>query len=65
MSKDGKYWRIPINDQDWADGWRRSLQEAVDAFLADPKIDLDQPVPIQIEVRKRSENPIHDYRVAP
>jgi hypothetical protein len=56
-----------IGDEDWAAGWRRTLEEAVDAFFANPQtqVSMDEAVEIKIHVRKRSDNPIHDYLVGP
>jgi hypothetical protein len=51
-----------ITQEDWDQGWRRTLQEALDFALADAE--LGKPYEIQIFVRKRTHNSVHDYRVA-
>lgn len=52
-----------ISQEDWEQhGWRRTLQEAIDAALADAE--LGEPYEIQIFARRRTRNSVHDYRVA-
>jgi hypothetical protein len=51
-----------IADTDWDQGWRRDLRAAIDKAL-EPYPE-GEPVKIdQIWVRKRSGNPVHDYRI--
>jgi hypothetical protein len=53
------YWGI---DQDaWEQGWRRTLHDAVEAAFAEGRI--DEEAKIEIVVKKRSDNAVHDYRV--
>ena len=47
-----------------AQGWRRELKEAVNAALVSDGIPIGPSVEVVIEVRRLSENPIHDYRVS-
>jgi hypothetical protein len=51
-----------IDEESYKAGWRRELKEAVDAaFESRPVGDEAQ---IDIYVKKRRDNPLHDYRVA-
>jgi hypothetical protein len=50
-----------ITEGDWNAGWRRTLQEALDYALADAELGVSYE--IQIFVRKRTRNSVHDYRV--
>jgi hypothetical protein len=45
-----------VDPESYAQGWRKSLQEALDAAMADEEREVDV-----IYVRKR--NPIHEYRI--
>ena len=47
-----------------AHGWRRDLREAVNAALVRDGVPIGQSVEIVVEVRRLSENPIHDYLVS-
>jgi hypothetical protein len=50
-----------ISQDDWENGWRRTIQEAIDAALADAEIGV--PYEIRIIARRRTRNSVHDYRV--
>jgi hypothetical protein len=50
-----------ITQDDWEAGWRRTLEHAVEAAFAGAEIDDENTV--EIIVRKRSDNSVHDYRV--
>jgi hypothetical protein len=50
-----------ITQDEYKDRWRRELKDAVDAALAE--VDDEDPRPITIFVRKRRDNPVHDYKV--
>ena len=60
-----EYWGI--SEEDWRAGWRRTIEEAVEAASGDMPGDVgDKPGPefeIRIRARKRSGNAIHDYIV--
>jgi hypothetical protein len=43
-------------------GWRRDLKEAVKAALIRDRIPIGETRVLEIQVRRLSENPIHDYR---
>ena len=47
-----------------AHGWSRDLREAVNAALVRDGVPIGQSVEIVVEVRRLSENPIHDYLVS-
>ncbi|HKF15458.1 MAG TPA: hypothetical protein VKB13_09545 [Gaiellaceae bacterium] len=64
MSQEMRSWELwGISEADWNDGWRRTLQFAIEAAFADGKAAIGEGKPVQIEVRKRSDNAVHDYRV--
>jgi hypothetical protein len=65
MTLDREHWQLfDITESDWTRGWRRTLDEAVNAFLEREDPDhTGEPIEIKISVRKRSRNPIHDYLV--
>ena len=52
-----------IDADAYAEGWRRELKDAVNAELESKKAPLDKPFEIDIWVKRRTQNPIHDYRV--
>lgn len=60
------YWGI--TEDDWNAGWRRTLRDALDAgFVGKPIDDGDTHAPefeVKIFARRRSDNSVHDYRVA-
>ena len=45
-------------------GWRRDLKEAVNAALVRDGVPVGESVEIVVEVRRLSENPLHDYKVS-
>jgi hypothetical protein len=49
-----------VDPESYAQGWRKSLQEALDAAMADVPVGEEREVDV-IYVRKR--NPIHEYRI--
>jgi hypothetical protein len=50
-----------IGQEDWDDGWRRTLEEAVEAaFREDP---VGTEAPLKFRTKKRSGNAVHDYKV--
>ena len=60
------YWGI--TEEDWVAGWRRTIRDALDAgFAGKPTDESDTPAPefeVRIFARRRSDNAVHDYRVA-
>jgi hypothetical protein len=52
-----------IDKDSWEQGWRRTLRDAVEAEFAGDRAGIDEPKSVQIFVRKRSDNAVHDYRV--
>jgi hypothetical protein len=50
-----------ITQEDWDGGWRRTLEDALEAAFADAE--LGTSYQIRIFVRKRSDNAVHDYKV--
>ena len=70
MEEPWKYWGI--NEEDWEFGWRRTIEDAVEA--ASVRLDLpgdrittdprrENEFDIRIKARKRSGNAVHDYIV--
>jgi hypothetical protein len=58
-----KPWELwGISEDDWKAGWRRTLEQAVEAAFDRAEIDEEKRV-VEIFVRKRSDNAFHDYRV--
>jgi hypothetical protein len=58
-----KPWELwGISEDDWNAGWRRTLEQAVEAAFDRAEIDEEKRV-VEIFVRKRSDNAFHDYRV--
>ena len=51
-----------IADADWDQGWRRDFRAAVDKAL-EPYPEGTEAKIEQIWVKKRSGNPVHDYRI--
>jgi hypothetical protein len=51
-----------IDSEAYAQGWRRELRDAVDEALAEYEVGYEAQ--IDIFVKKRRDNPVHDYRVA-
>jgi hypothetical protein len=49
-----------IAEDDWHGGWRRTIEEAIDAALADAEVGV--PYEIRLFARKRTRNSVHDYR---
>jgi hypothetical protein len=49
-----------IGEDDWRGGWRRTIEEAIDAALADAEV--GEAYEIQLFARKRTRNSVHDYR---
>jgi hypothetical protein len=54
-----------ISEDDWNAGWRRTLQFAVEAAFAEDRAAIGEERKVEILVRKRSDNAVHDYRVGP
>jgi hypothetical protein len=50
-----------IDPEAYAQGWRRDLRDAIDEALAPHEVGYEAP--IDIYVKKRRDNPVHDYRV--
>lgn len=51
-----------IDKDAYAQGWRREFREAVDEALAPYPVGEEKLIE-EIWVKKRRENPVHDYRV--
>lgn len=51
-----------INDADFADGWRYSFGEAIDAALAE-RLDGDEATIEEHLVRKRGDRSFHDHKI--
>jgi hypothetical protein len=51
-----------IDVESYAQGWRKSIQEAVDAALADEKVPAGEEREVVLYGRKK--NPFHEYRAA-
>lgn len=63
MDEQMESWRFwSIEESDWKAGWRRTLEDAVEAAEWIP---FDKPSAITIVVKKRSDNAVHDYKVDP
>ena len=54
-----------INDADFADGWRYTFDEAIDAALSDPELYRDGTEATVEEhlVKKRGDSSFHDHKV--
>jgi hypothetical protein len=52
-----------IDEKEWEQGWRRTIRDAVDAEFAGDRAQINEELPIQIFVKKRTDNSVHDYRV--
>jgi hypothetical protein len=51
-------------DEDYVQGFRRDLRDAVNAALVRDEIPVGETREIVIEVKKLRDNPLHDYRVS-
>lgn len=51
-----------VDAESYAQGWRKTIQEAVDAALADEKVPAGEEREVVIIGRKK--NPFHEYRAA-
>jgi hypothetical protein len=50
-----------IDAESYADGWRMSLQEAIDAALFDPEVSVGEAREVDV-ILGRKKNPHHEYK---
>jgi hypothetical protein len=50
-----------INAESYAQGWRKSVQEAVDAALLDPEVPVGEAREVEV-ILGRKKNPFHEYK---
>jgi hypothetical protein len=67
MTPEMRPWELwGISEADWQEGWRRTLEQAVEAAFAGDRAQIDEEKRVvDIFVRKRSDNAFHDYRIGP
>lgn len=60
--QESREWELwGITQEDWeVHGWRRTIEEAIDAALKDAEVGT--PYEMRIFARKRTPNSVHDYR---